>query len=192
METWIAGDWSRLPWVVLSTTIVYAAILLFTRVVGLRSLSKMSAADFVMTVAVGSLLASTASSPSPSLIVGLTALAILYAGQWTLAWARRHSTTVVSIVDNQPLLLMAGSRILDNNLERANVTRADLFGKLREANALNYDQVLAVVFEVTGDISVLHSADKSVKLDQDFLDSVIGADQLFENVAISEKDMGTL
>ena len=144
-DTWITSGWQQLPWILFSTIATYLAILLYTRLVGLRSLSKMSAADFVMTVAVGSLFASTASLSSPSLLVGLAALAAIYLGQWVLAWSRQQSKGVSKLVDNEPLLLMAGSRILDHNLKRANVTRADIYGKLRAANALNYDEVLAVL-----------------------------------------------
>lgn len=182
IEKWITTDWEKIPWVLLSVVAVYGSILLYTRIVGLRSLSKMTAADFVMTVAVGSMFASTASLSSPSLLVGLTALAGLFIAQWALAWSRKKSKAVSKLVDNKPLLLMARGKILDHNLKRANVTRADLFGKLREANVLNYDEILAVVFETTGDISVLHSKDANAHLEPDFLTSVIDADQLFDEL----------
>lgn len=178
-EIWITSGWEDVPWILLSVAAAYIAILLYTRIVGLRSLSKMSAADFVMTIAIGSLFASTVSMSSPSLLVGLAALAAIYLGLWLIAWLRRRSRVVSKLVDNEPLLLMAGSKILYHNLKRANVTQADLFSKLREANALNYDEVLAVVFESTGDISVLHSKDANVYLEPDFLDSVIDAKELF-------------
>lgn len=178
-EKWITAGWNQVPMVVLSGIVAYAAILLYTRLAGLRSLSKMSAADFVMTLAVGSVFGATVSSNKPVLLIGLTALATLYAGQWTMATLRRLSPSFSKLVDNQPILLMAGANILDANLELANVTRSDLYAKLREANALNYDQVLAVVFETTGDISVLHSNDPDATLESDFFDSVIDADLLF-------------
>jgi uncharacterized membrane protein YcaP (DUF421 family) len=133
-----------------------------------------------MTVAVGSLFASTASLTVPSLLCGLIALAALYCGQWGVAVGRSRSHAISRLVDNEPLLLMNGRRILDHNLKKANVTRDNLFGKLREANALNYDQVLAVVFETTGDVSVLHSDDPAAALEPDFFTSVIDADQLFD------------
>ena len=141
----------------------------------------MSAADFAMTVAVGSLFASTISSSTPTLVIGLTALASLFFGQWLLAMLRQHFVWFRKLVDNEPLLLMRGSTILDENLKKANIARDDIYGKLREANALNADQVLAVVFETTGDISVLHSADPDAKLEPDFFRNVTGAEQLFEN-----------
>ena len=71
---------------------------------------------------------------------------------------------------------MAGSEILHDNLRKSNMTESDLMGKLREANAFDLDQVLAVIFETTGDVSVLHSADGKVQ--PKLLEGVVGAEQL--------------
>lgn len=177
-ERWIAADWSELAMVLLSVIVVYAAILAYTRIVGLRSFSKMSSVDFAMTVAIGSLIGSTISSPSPTLFVGLFALALLFLGKWLFAVLRQRVPLFSRIVENEPLLLMVGSEFLEENLLKAQVTRADIYGKLRESNAIAYEQVLAVVFETTGDISVLHSNDPSARVAPDFLSGVIGNDRL--------------
>ena len=155
-QKWLAADPDEIGMVILSAVVTYAAILALTRWVGLRSLSKMSAADFVMTVAVGSLFASTIASPNPSLLLGLAAMACLYAGQWALAVVRKKSSIATKLLDNQPLLLMSRGEFLDDHLQMANVTRSDIYGKLREANAMDVQKVVAVVFESTGDVSVLH------------------------------------
>lgn len=51
------------------------------------------------------------------------------------------------------------------------VSQADLMAKLREANVLQLSQVKAVVFETTGDISVLHS-EHSLQIDSIIMDDV--------------------
>lgn len=99
--------------ILLAVAATYVSILAFTRVCGLRSFSKMSAADFAMTVAVGSLFASTIATGQPSLAAGILCIALLFAGQWFVAWARRFSPAVSKFVDNEPLLLMRGANILD-------------------------------------------------------------------------------
>ncbi len=164
--------------VLLSTVVTYAVILMYTRLAGLRSFSKMSASDFAMTVAVGSLFASTISSASPTLGVGVVALASLFAGQWLVATSRRKFKWASQLVDNQPLLLMTRTEVIDANLRKANVTRSDLYSKLRESNVLNNDQVVAVVFETTGNISVLHSDDPDPVLDIEIFKNVIDHDRL--------------
>ncbi|MFG0288755.1 MAG: DUF421 domain-containing protein [Rhodopirellula sp. JB044] len=178
-EQWTSASLGEVTMVVLSSVVIYAVILAYTRFSGLRSFSKMSASDFAMTVAVGSLFASTISSSNPSLVIGMVALACLFMGQLMLAWLRQRVSGFSNVVDNEPLLLMAGSRMIDENLRKANVTRGDVYGKLREANAFRRDHVLAVVFETTGDISVLHSEADGDAIDREIVSDVIDSELLF-------------
>lgn len=160
MEKWFVLSWDSLFAIVLSGIGIYAAVILFTRIAGKRSFSKMSSFDFAMTVAIGSIIASTLLSKSITLPEGIVGLASIYALQLSIAFLRRYKV-VTKIVDNSPLLLMDGKNIINSNLKKAGVTEGDLRSKLREANVLNFSQIKAVIFETTGDISVLHSEDDS-------------------------------
>ncbi len=179
-EKWTFASFDEIAMVVLSSIVTYAVILLYTRISGLRSFSKMSASDFAMTVAVGSLFASTISSSTPTLFIGIAALGCLFAGQSALAILRQQIPWLSQLIDNEPLLLMVGGEMIEENLRKANVTRSDVYGKLRESNAFSYDQVLAVVFETTGDISVIHSERDDAVIDPDIVKDVIGHERLFD------------
>lgn len=152
---WLTAEPSTMAIVMASTIVVYAAIIVYTRFFGLRTFSKMSAFDFAMTIALGSLFASSISSPSTPILLSLFALLLLFSGQKLVALARR-STTLKHLIDNDPILLMVDGRILEENMRRTNVTEGDLRAKLREANVLDFSEVKAVVLETTGDVSVLH------------------------------------
>jgi len=67
---------------------------------------------------------------------------------------------------------MDGNEILDENLKYARIEKTQLIAKLREANVIDYNQVRAVVLESTGDISVLHSSDDNVELNNNLLEDV--------------------
>ena len=54
---------------------------------------------------------------------------------------------------------MCQGDILEENLKKTNVGEGDLIAKLREANVIHFGQVLAVILESTGDMSVLHSSE---------------------------------
>ena len=134
-------------------------IIFLVRVVGLRSFSKMTNFDFVMTVAMGSLLAGASqSSEWTGLLQTLTAMASLFAVQYLVAYLRQRSATLDDVVQNRPVLLMKNGVILHDALKETRVRKEDLVAKLREANALDLSQVQAVILETTGDISVLHGA----------------------------------
>jgi uncharacterized membrane protein YcaP (DUF421 family) len=140
---------------------IYAALLLLTRLTGLRSFSKMSSFDFAITVALGSIIASTLLAKTPSLLAGAFGLAVLYGIQWAVSKLRRVTSPVERLVDNEPLLIMAGERVLSEHLDAARMTEDDLRSKLRSEGVAHPEQVLAVVFETTGDVSVIQRSDKA-------------------------------
>ena len=142
--------------VALRAVLGLAAIILLTRVSGLRSFSKMSGFDFAVTVAMGSILAAMVTAPGTGILVFLAAFAALFALQIGLAHLRARSRAVEDVMGNAPLLVMENGRPLTDNLRRSGMTLDDLHGKLREANAFDLSKVHAVIFEPTGDVSVLH------------------------------------
>lgn len=147
------------------------AVIVLTRLNGLLSFAKMAPHDFASTVAIGSLLATTATGAVP-VLQGMAGLVGVYATQRAFQWWRRfggHRWT-----DNTPLLLMAGDEVLEDNLHAAGMAHPDLVAKLREANVTDPAQVHAVVLETTGDISVLHGDPLSSHLDPSLLENVRG------------------
>lgn len=172
----ITSSWSQLGFVVLSAAAMLAGIIFYVRVIGLRSFSKMSSFDFAVTVAMGSLLAAVTLSGS-SLTEGLVAVGALLLVQAAVAFGRVRFGAG-SLVDNEALLLMAGSTMLEENMRRARVTGDDVRAKLRQANVLRYDQVRYVVLESTGDVTVVQG---DGALDRDILADVIDADLLFDD-----------
>lgn len=174
---WFTMPVSVIPKVLLSVTGIYIAVILFTRLAGLRSFSKISSFDFAMTVAVGSLMATTILSKDPPLFQAIIALGGLYALQMIIAFLRTKGYKFIAIVDNKPLLLMDKQGIIEENLQQAHVTHNDLLEKLREANVIHFSQVEAVIFETTGDISVLSRAPEPTdRLDNRIIENVIGTE----------------
>lgn len=154
-----------------AAALAVVAVVVLTRLNGLLTFAKMAPHDFASTVAVGSLLATTATGGVP-VLQGLAGLVGVYLTQRVLQrWRRAGGRTVT---DNEPLLLMAGSEVLDDHLEKAGMARADLLTKLREANVTDPSQVYAVVLETTGDVSVLHGDTAGRQLDVGLLDGVHG------------------
>ncbi len=163
--------------VIIGTLGIYLAVILYTRLAGLRSFSKMSSFDFAVTVAIGSVLASTLLLEDVTLLQGIVALALLYGLQVLVSFLRLRWEPWRRVLDNRPVLLMAHGELLRDNLRRTRVTETDIRAKLREANVHSLDHVLAVVLETTGDVSVLHG-EPGTELDPEILDDVRDADRL--------------
>lgn len=132
-------------------------LMVLIRFNGLRALSKMTNFDFVMTVALGSLLAGAGqASEWSSLWQIFAAITGLFAAQYLAAKLRKSSDRAEDAIGNSPCLLMRDGQFDEDALKANRVTQSDLRAKLREANVLSLDQVRAVVLETTGDVSVLH------------------------------------
>ncbi|MEL6924587.1 MAG: YetF domain-containing protein, partial [Bacteroidota bacterium] len=156
----------------LASICIFIIVIALTRIIGLRAFAKFTTFDFAFTVAVGSVISSTLTS-STSIVYGTVIIFNLLLLTAVVAWLQRRSSQIEQLVTNEPLLLMDGHYILEDNLTAARVSRAQLMAKLREANVVRLDQVLAVVLETTGDISVLHQgSDKTVTLEDCLLDGV--------------------
>ena len=172
--TWIRAAEDAPLMIVCSAVALYVLLILYTRLVGLRSFSKMSAFDFAITIAIGSILASVTLWQKPTLLEGAVALGVLFGLQFVVGNLRKRLPGVTRLIDNRPLLLMDGTEVLSDNLRRANMTEADLRAKLREANVTRLAQVRAVVMESTGDVSVLHAPPEAPAIDDALLEDVQG------------------
>ncbi|QFU07131.1 hypothetical protein PARPLA_00055 [Rhodobacteraceae bacterium THAF1] len=147
----------EIVYLLLRAAIAVAGMVLFTRVNGLRSFSKMAGYDFGITIAFGSVLASMVMATEASTFwINFGALLALFVVQRTISYFRVENDIFHDWIGNDPLLLMRNGEFLEHNLRKGRVTRADVYGKLREANALQLSQVRAVILEDTGDVSVLH------------------------------------
>lgn len=168
MQEYFETSGSSILSIILSALGVFIVIIVLTRIAGKRSFSKMSNFDFAMTVSIGAMIATTILSPSVTFFQGIIGLSAIFMLELLSNYLRQQYRRYQKTVDNTPLLLMDGSEILYKNLEKARLTKEDLLANLRQANVLQLSQVKAVVFENTGEISVLHSANSSVQL-EDFL-----------------------
>ena len=171
MEKWFQFKELDLLAIVITSVGIYVAVIIFTRIAGKRSFSKMSSFDFAMTVAVGSMIATTVLSKSVSLWDGIVGLGAVYILQISVALLRRFKI-IKKAVDNAPLMLMDGQEILYKNLKKARVTEEDLRSKLREANVIRLKEIRAVIFEATGDISVMHTENDNEELEDWLMEDV--------------------
>ena len=148
-----------LDWLVRGLVLTALAVLwtlLLVRIVGLRAFSKMTAFDFVTTIATGSLIAQAGTRPDwTSFLQALAAMLGVFAIQWILAVARKSSPVVRKLIRNNPVLLMENGRFIGEAMTQTRTSRANVLEKIRQANVSSLEGVSAVVLETTGDISVL-------------------------------------
>lgn len=154
-------SWSALGRTAVIGVLAYAGLILILRVSGRRTLSKMNAFDFVVTVALGSTLATILLNRDVALADGVLALGLLVGLQYVITWSSVRMAWVRRVVTGEPLLLLYGGRVLPTNLRRARVTEAEVWAAVRGAGLGAMEEVEAVVLETDGSMSVVRSGGRS-------------------------------
>src|SRR5690554_2759440 len=106
-------DTSGLGSILITGPLAYVAVIVLIRGFGKRSLSELNAFDLIVTVALGSLLASIVLDDSVSLLEGLVAMVILLVGQFVITFLSTRSRTVIRLVRSNPTLLYSRGAFLD-------------------------------------------------------------------------------
>ncbi|WP_179375639.1 DUF421 domain-containing protein [Winogradskyella wichelsiae] len=158
MDDWFKFSTDESLSTIITVIGIYITLIMVTRLNGKRSFSKISRFDIAMTVSIGSVLATVIVSKSMTLQYAILGLVIIYSLQM-LVVAIRHWKPIQSLVDNKPTFLMKNGQLLRDNLKKCKVTESDVKAKLREANVIRLSEVKAIIFESTGDISILHGTD---------------------------------
>lgn len=148
--------WGEAASIVTSTIVIYLTLVLLVRLVGQRSLARMSSFDFGAAVASGAVLARTVLLLRPTLLAGVIGLTSLFVIQGTLGLLRQNRT-VDRLINRPPVLLMAGSTVLTHNMHCAHMTDDELRQRLRLAGVRDFDEVQCVVLERNGEVSVIRT-----------------------------------
>ena len=154
-------SWARLGRVLLVGTLAYVALVLLLRISGKRTLSKLNAFDLVVTVALGSTLATVLLSKSVALAEGALALALLISLQYAIAWLSVRSPRLEGMIKAEPTLLLHRGRFLEQAMRAERITREEILAALRASGAAEPQAIAAVVLETDGSLSVIAQADTS-------------------------------
>ncbi|WP_137176285.1 DUF421 domain-containing protein [Roseomonas sp. AR75] len=150
-------DWAGIGRTLLVGVLAYVALVAMLRVSGKRTLSKMNAFDLVVTVALGSTLATILLSPDTALAEGLVALALLIGLQRVVAAASVRSEGAQAFVKATPALLLLRGRMLSEALRRERVTTEEVLAALRADGLARPEDAAAVVLETDGTLTVLRN-----------------------------------
>lgn len=147
-------SWSGLMRVLVAAVLGYAALVAMLRVSGKRTLAKMNAFDLVVTVALGSTLATLVLSKDVPIAEGASAFAVLICLQWIVAWAARRWRMVEQLVKSEPRLLYYRGTMLEDALRAERVTPDEVMAAIR-GSANSDPSACSVVLETDGSFSVV-------------------------------------
>ncbi len=148
-------SWQGVLRTLLIGMISYVMLVILLRISGKRTLSKLNAFDFIVTVALGSTLATVLLSKQVPLLEGALGMGLLIAMQYIVTWFSVRMAWLRQLVREEPSLLVEHGVMRDSTLREQRVTRGEVLAAVRAAGMGRIEDVAAVVLETDGSLSVI-------------------------------------
>jgi uncharacterized membrane protein YcaP (DUF421 family) len=148
-------DFQGLTRVFVVSILAYAALVIFLRISGKRTLTKLNAFDLVVTVALGSTLATIILSEDVALAEGALALFMLIALQFVVTWLSVHTDGFLKVVKSEPRILVRHGEWIDKAMKDERVNRKEVLAAIRAEGKRGIEGIGAVILETDGNLSVI-------------------------------------
>ncbi len=152
--------WPGIVRTIIVGTLAYSILVLSLRVSGKRTLSKLNAFDLIVTVALGSTLASILLSESVALAEGMTALLLLILLQFVVTFISVRSHRFARIVRSEPTLLLRDGALCSEAMRRARVTEEELETVIHTNGMRRFAEASAVILESDGSFAVIGGGER--------------------------------
>lgn len=140
--------------------LAYVVLIVLLRTSGKRTLAKLNAYDLVVTVALGSTLATVLLTKDVSLAQGTLGLALLIGMQFVLTWLSVRVGWIRRAVRSEPTLLVRRGKMLRDAMRDQRITEGEVLAAARSAGMSRLDEAEGIVLETDGSLSVLRRSDK--------------------------------
>ncbi len=146
--------WTNIWRTIVIGSLAYVALVLFLRVSGKRTLTKLNAFDLVITVSLGSTLSAVLLQSSIPLAEGITALALLIAMQYVVTYMSVRSAFFAKMVRSEPALLVRDGVFCDSQMRQSRITQDEALSAIRKTGGRTVADVEMMILESDGSISV--------------------------------------
>ena len=152
-------SWGGLLRAMIVGTLAYVALIAGLRVSGKRTLSRMNAFDLVVSVALGSTLATIILSEDVALAEGLVAFGVLIGLQYVITWLSMRSSRIAHVVKAEPTLVFFRGAYLYDQMRAMRLLEAEVLAAVRGQGIASLSEVEAVVLESDGSITAMKRTD---------------------------------
>lgn len=153
------NNFESIKTILITAFLVYFSIIIILRTSGKRTLSSLNAFDFVVTVTIGSIAATTILSVDTSFADGLVGIASLVILQYIMAKLDANFKFVSKVLKSDPTLLFYNGKYLEKNMKKMRITQEDIIQQVRLQSGTVIEGIQAVILESNGSLSVISGLD---------------------------------
>lgn len=168
-------SWDSLWKILISSLVGYLILILYVRVAGKRSTSKMNNFDWIVTVAVGSVMASMAVLKDVTVADGALAMALLLGFQYLITTATARWAWARHLFLAAPSVLYAHGEFCEEEMARQRVSEGEIISAIRERGIGSLKEVHVITLEPDAELSVVQEGRDG---ELDTVESVPGYEEL--------------
>ncbi len=155
MKNIFFDSWESIIRTVVITVLAYILLIVFLRVSGKRTLSKMNAFDFIVTIALGSTLASVMLTKNVALADGVLAFFLLISLQYLITWLSVRNKTINNLVKSTPALLVYKGVMLRKTMIKERIDEDEIYAIIRKKGFSSLEDADAIVLETDGSLTLI-------------------------------------
>lgn len=149
------SDWNSVIRIIIISIFAYPALIAVLRISGKRTLSKMNSFDFIVTIAIGSILATVILNKNVALIEGVLAFGLLIFFQFLITYFTIRNKRINDLVKSTPSLMAYNGKLIKKNLYKERIGEDEIRSTLRKYGYSSLEQTSAVVLETNGNLTVI-------------------------------------
>lgn len=134
---------------------VYVLIVLVTKISGKRSTSQLNNFDWIVTVMIGSLGASTILLKDIPFVEGISSILVLYLLQFLVTKYASISPQFSSFILSEPRIVFYQGQFLPDAMRAERLTRQEIECAMRSEGVHRFDDVEAIVFESDAKLTII-------------------------------------
>lgn len=141
--------------IILRSVVVYFFIVFAIRLFGKKELAQLSVIDLVFILLISNSVQNAMVGDNSTLSGGLIAATALFSVNYLLKNLLYRSKKISEFFQGDPFMLIYKGKVLEEHLEKAKISMAELEAAVREHGVEKIKEVDLAVLEVDGNISVL-------------------------------------
>ncbi|HJO64721.1 MAG TPA: DUF421 domain-containing protein [Sphingomonas sanguinis] len=153
--------------IVLRASVTFAALYLLLRLLGKREIGQLTPFELVVIVVMGDLVQQGVTHNDFSLTGSILAIATFAFWALVMSWATYLSPKLEALLDGRPQVIIRDGELIEANLRRDRITRAEVEAEMRLAGIAHMNQVAWAILETQGKISFIRKDGGEVKPDDD-------------------------
>jgi uncharacterized membrane protein YcaP (DUF421 family) len=140
---------------VIRATVVFFFIFLVTRIAGRRELSELEPFDVILLVVLGDLVQQAITQSDESVTGTLIVISTITLLSVAVSWLSFRSARLRTITAGQPIVLVEDGDVIEPNLRRERLARADVEEAARQQQVSSLSDIRWAILERDGSISVI-------------------------------------